>query len=209
MVTSGRLLCRLELLKESLQDCWINILQTECTSWHWSTDVVTINFAIINERVEIYWWGGGWGRRGRWWVLWESSWSWCRSCCCPPSVLFPTELHRQTNYTSHVIKLNQFGLIHAVWHHRRRLFVFLSTAKDELFPVPPVSSSFPSLLKYSWVWGKAPADRWFGEYWSQVCWQPFLLIFLSTNVFFCTKQALCRIITGSSQWNKEQKCSLV
>ena len=44
----------------------------------------------------------------------------------------------------------------------------------------------------SGVWGEAAADKRFGAYWSQkvqLGWQQFLLIFLRTNVIFCTKQA--------------------
>jgi len=43
------------------------------------------------------------------------------------------------------------------------------------------------------VWGKAPADKRIGAYWSQkakLWWQQFLLIFLRTNVIFCTKTRL-------------------
>jgi len=48
-------------------------------------------------------------------------------------------------------------------------------------------------LAPSGVWGpEAAADKRFGAYWSQTVqlwWQQFLLIFLRTNVIFCTKQA--------------------
>jgi len=42
------------------------------------------------------------------------------------------------------------------------------------------------------MWGEAQADKRFGAYWSQkvqLWWQHFFLIFLRTNVIFCTKQA--------------------
>jgi len=43
------------------------------------------------------------------------------------------------------------------------------------------------------------ADKRFGAYWSQkvqLCWQQFLLIFLRTNVIFCTKTNM--ILYGGS-----------
>jgi len=81
------------------------------------------------------------------------------------------------------------------------IFFFLATAKHELPRLP--SSSFRSTPpKYSYMgsavsstsgglWGIAPADKRLGAYWSQkvqLWWQQFLLIFLQTNVIFCTKQ---------------------
>jgi len=79
---------------------------------------------------------------------------------------------------------------------------FLPTAKDKLPPSP-----FKSRLRHkiintaresggklpSGVWGEAPADKRFGAYWSQklqLWWQQFLLIFLRTDVIFCTKTNL-------------------
>jgi len=93
-------------------------------------------------------------------------------------------------------------------------FFFLLWAKDELPHSLPLSSPFPlSPLpspplrsrppKYSWrvwesavssrsgVWGEASAYKRFGAYWSQKVqlWrQQLLLIFLKTDVIFCTKK---------------------
>ena len=72
-------------------------------------------------------------------------------------------------------------------------------AKDKLLPSSPFRSrplntargSVGQRCNYpSGVWGKAPADKRFGAYWSQkvqLWWQQFLLIFLGTNAILCTE----------------------
>ena len=98
-------------------------------------------------------------------------------------------------------------------------FLFSSWGKERTPPLPLSLLSSSSLLcpplpvgigalnlglgravsSPSGVWCEAPVDKRFGAYWSQkvqLWWQQFLLIFLRTNVIFCTKAILVQFLTG-------------
>jgi len=86
-------------------------------------------------------------------------------------------------------------------HQAPTSFFFIGQRTNSLVSpfTPPFRSRPPKYSKGVWegavsspsgTWDEAAADKRFGAYWSQkvqLWWQQFLLIFLRTNVIFCTR----------------------